>query len=181
MRFVIPVMGLVIIALLFANFYPSLRYPLRVSTSELAESSHPASPPVLIAAPTRTPGITSPPVPPPSVETKAMVEAQAASEVEPTLQAEPEMSVKIEPATPSAPKIPAAAAPAASEALAKVEPTTSAVSELPTKIEPAVNVARAQAPTMKKKRVISSQELFRQNPTWLVDDETFMRYLFFGR
>src|SRR5262245_39475545 len=82
MRFVFPAVGLVFIALLFANFYPPLRSPFRVSTSEsgLPQPSRPTPLQILTATPAPTQDMTSPPVLAPEVETKPTVETRTTPE-----------------------------------------------------------------------------------------------------
>src|SRR5262245_51253807 len=102
MRFVFPVVGSVFIALLFANFYPPLRSPLQVSTSESGLPKRPLQAVTATPAPERD---MSPLMLAPSVQTKPAVEAPAASEV----------SAKVEPAAKSS-----------RDALAKVGPAARA-------------------------------------------------------
>jgi len=159
MRFVFPVVGSVIIALLFVNFYPPLRSPLRFSTieSDWPKVSHPNRLQILTPSPGPTPEITSPPVLAPAVQTQLAVEAEAATEI----------PVKVEPAAEAAPEMPL-----------KVEPAAEAAHEVPVKIESPVRAARAQAPR-NKKRFTSSEQLYRQ--PWSLDTDSFIKYLFFGR
>jgi hypothetical protein len=89
--------------------------------------------------------------------------------VEPAAEAAPEAPVKIKPAAGGAPEVPV-----------KIEPAAEAAPEVPVKMEPPARAARAQAPRMKK-RVSSSQQLYRQNDPWSLDTESFINYLFFGR
>jgi uncharacterized membrane protein len=68
------------------------------------------------------------------------------------------------------------------EVSATIEPAAQGAPEVRAKFKPEAHVARAQARPIKKKRVISSmEELFQQKPPWLLDEESFVRYLFFGR
>jgi hypothetical protein len=102
MRF-FPAVGLVFIALLFVNFYPPLRSPLRFSTIEsgLPQPSRPTPLQILTATPAPTQDMTSPPVLAPAVETKPAVEAQAAVEVpakvEPVAKSSREVLAKVGP------------------------------------------------------------------------------------
>src|SRR5262245_9858290 len=82
MRFVFPVVGSVIIALLFVNFYPPLRSPLRFSTikSDWLKVSYPNRLQALTPTPGPTPEMASPPVLAPTVQTQSAVEAEASIE-----------------------------------------------------------------------------------------------------
>jgi hypothetical protein len=162
MRFVIPLMGLVMIALLVADFYP----PLRVGTQESDLSNFSRPDPLPVLTPSPTPDMTSLPALTAAAETHATAETQEAVEAPATS----EVSATIEPAAQAAPEVPA-----------KIESEAQVATEVPAKIEPTARAARAQAPPMKKKGVISSEELFRQKPPWLLDDESFFRYIFLGR
>src|SRR5262245_1219444 len=150
MRFVLPAVGSVIIALLFVNFYPPLRSPLRFSTieSDWPRVSGPNRLQDLTATPGPMPEITSPPVLAPAVQLQSGVEAEAALEgpvkIEPAAEAAPEVPAKIEPSsevTPEAPVKGEPAAEAAPEAPLKIEPAAEAAPEVPAKIEPAAEAA----------------------------------------
>jgi hypothetical protein len=119
----------------------------------LSESRH--------SSPTQSLGTAPPPAP--ETTSEAILAAR------PKPQSAPEIPAKVEPEARAAPEIPA-----------RVEPAARAAPEVPAKVEPAARAARAQAPPMKK-RIISREQLHRQNRHWSRDADSFIRYLFFGR
>jgi hypothetical protein len=122
MRFVFRVVGLLFVALLFANLFSVV---VQYQRSRSALSS--------------TPDMTSPPLLAQAVETQSAIEGQPAPEIsatiEPAAQAEPEVSAKVDPSAPASPKITEMIEPPAeTEVPAKVEPAASAETEVPASI-----------------------------------------------